>query len=453
MQLIETPITIPVSLGEPDLIDRIAAALRFRLAADEVPVRFAVTSVEGDRLHCEVGCISDVPDEYAEDRFAIFDFQKRSYDAGGGFNVAHIVPTGIGAEIGGHAGDATPVSQLLASCCDRLITHPNVVNASDINELPDNALYVEGSVLSRLLMGTVGLNPVRANRVMVVFDAQPDAMIENLIVNTVEAARATFGFNCSGLYKLDPALELEAEYAGSGRAVGRGRGIERLFGLIEARRGEFDALAISSLIGVPAGFHDKYFKSDGDMINPWGGIEAMLTHAVSHCFNTPSAHAPMLESREILNEDPGRVDPRMAAEAISSSFLTCVLKGLHRSPRIISDPTDWTDGNVLTARDISCLVIPEGCIGLPTLAALEQGLTVIAVREGSGLKAAEISSLPWAPGQLYVAENYIEAAGMLSALRAGITLDSVRRPLKKLDTITWSPVDQAAPTDRRHQGS
>ena len=77
-----------------------------------------------------------------------------------------LVPTGIGAAIGGHAGDATPVARLLASICDRLVTHPNVVNASDINELPENGLYVEGSVISRLLMGTAGLQPVRSNRVL-----------------------------------------------------------------------------------------------------------------------------------------------------------------------------------------------------------------------------------------------------------------------------------------------
>ena len=29
---------------------------------------------------------------------------------------------------------------------------------------------------------------------------------------------------------------------------------------------------------------------------------------------------------------------------------------------------------VIAAADISCLVIPEGCLGLPTLAAMEQGL-------------------------------------------------------------------------------
>ncbi|MFC2002561.1 DUF3326 domain-containing protein [Chloroflexota bacterium] len=36
---------------------------------------------------------------------------------------------------------------------------------------------------------------------------------------------------------------------------------------------------------------------------------------------------------------------------------------------------------LLTVVDISCLVIPDGCVGLPTLAALEQGIPVIAVRE------------------------------------------------------------------------
>ena len=81
-----------------------------------------------------------------------------------------LVPTGINATIGGHAGDAGPVARLFASVCDTLILHPNVVNASDINEMPENSLYVEGSVICRLLMGTVGLLRVRSNRVLVVID-------------------------------------------------------------------------------------------------------------------------------------------------------------------------------------------------------------------------------------------------------------------------------------------
>ena len=37
-----------------------------------------------------------------------------------------IVPTGIGAAIGGFAGDALPTARALSSVVDCLITHPNV---------------------------------------------------------------------------------------------------------------------------------------------------------------------------------------------------------------------------------------------------------------------------------------------------------------------------------------
>ena len=437
LQLLEKSLTIPAAPGNRGLIQHIENALSFRLGEGEIPVRLVIASVDDGNYLCEIGCLFGSDVSITEDRDSIFEMRRRDGATEGQFNAVHIVPTGIGAEIGGHAGDATPAAQLLAACCDQLITHPNVVNASDINEIPANAHYVEGSVLCRLLMGTVGLEPVRANRVVVVFDSQADAMIENLVLNTVDAARATYGLNCTGIYKLDPPLELTASFSTTGRAVGSGRGIDRLFDLLKETADDYDAVAISSLIGVPDGFHEMYFSSAGAMINPWGGIEAMLTHAVSHCLNVPSAHAPMMESREILNEDPGRVDPRMAAEAISSSFLQCVLKGLKQSPRIVVDPDRMAASGVLTVRDVSCLVIPDGCIGLPTLAALEQGIPVIAVREGSGLMAGELSTLPWRDHQLFIAENYWEAAGIMSALRAGIAPGSVRRPFNRLEVKTW----------------
>ena len=43
-----------------------------------------------------------------------------------------IVPTGIGASIGGYAGDALPAARLLSCVVDRLITHPNVLNGKDV---------------------------------------------------------------------------------------------------------------------------------------------------------------------------------------------------------------------------------------------------------------------------------------------------------------------------------
>jgi hypothetical protein len=75
-------------------------------------------------------------------------------------------------------------------------------------------------------------------------------------------------------------------------------------------------------------------------------------------------------------------------------------------------------------------VIPDGCIGLPTLAALEQGIPVIAVRENRNVMRNDLARLPWDTGRLYVVDNYWEAAGVMAALRAGMAPFSVRRPLK-----------------------
>jgi len=41
-----------------------------------------------------------------------------------------VVPTGIGASIGGFAGDAMPAARVLASVVDKLVTHPNVMNGA-----------------------------------------------------------------------------------------------------------------------------------------------------------------------------------------------------------------------------------------------------------------------------------------------------------------------------------
>ena len=43
----------------------------------------------------------------------------------------------------------------------------------------------------------------------------------------------------------------------------------------------------------------------------------------------------------------GVVDPRMSAEAVSSTFLHCVLKGLYRSPKIVCDKEGFGQKGVL----------------------------------------------------------------------------------------------------------
>ncbi len=359
----------------------------------------------------------------------LFELRRRVVENTDRFNAVLLVPTGIGAEIGGHAGDAGPVATLLAAVCDRLITHPNVVNASDIIDLPANAWYVEGSVISRLLLGGVGLRPARNNRLLVVIGHHSDELFVNAAINSVNAARASYGLTVPQIIRLDAGFEMDSSYSGSGRAAGQVRGLEQVFAALDSRRGGYDAVAITSQICVPPGYHADYFDSRGEMVNPWGGVEAMLTHALSARYAVPTAHSPMLETQEIANADPGIVDPRMAAEAVSLALLQCILKGLQRSPAIVTEPAAMERPGVITAEDVSCLVIPDGCIGLPTLAALEQGIPVIAVRENRNLMRNDLTALSWAAGQLHIVENYWEAAGVMAALQAGIDPAAVRRPL------------------------
>ncbi|PKU73540.1 hypothetical protein MA16_Dca008104 [Dendrobium catenatum] len=46
------------------------------------------------------------------------------------YTTVMIVPTGVGAAIGGYAGDALPVARTLASVADCVISHPNVISQS-----------------------------------------------------------------------------------------------------------------------------------------------------------------------------------------------------------------------------------------------------------------------------------------------------------------------------------
>lgn len=443
ISLTEHQCDIPRISGHKCLLAHFRQAIADSAVDGRIPIRFAVTATNEANYSCEFATMPVSLGTATRQTSSLFEFCPRVFKDTRTFNVALLVPTGIGAELGGHAGDAGPVARLLAEIVDTLVLHPNVVNASDVNEMPRNSLYVEGSVMTRLLMGTAGLLPVRSNRILVVIDAHLDRLFVNAAVNTVSGARAAYGLDCVEVVTVDPPMNLFAHYASSGRAAGTVKGMEVVCDLLNDRLGTFDAVSLSTVINVPPEYHQEYFDAGGQMVNPWGGVEAMLTHALSTIYDVPTAHSPMFESRMIADSDSGIVDPRMAAEAVSSTFLQCTLKGLRQSPRIITDPEAMNSDSVLTADQISCLVIPEGCLGLPTLAALEQGISVIAVRNKNLMKN-DLSALPWAPGQFHRANNYLEAAGLLAALRAGISAESVKRPLSETPFRRWVQPDVAS---------
>ncbi len=81
-------------------------------------------------------------------------------------------------------------------------------------------------------------------------------------------------------------------------------------------------------------------------------------------------------------------------------------------------------------------------VGLPTLAALEQGIPVIAVRENRNRMRNDLGELGFGDGKLFVVENYLEAVGVMTALRAGVALSSVRRPLANTVVCTERVAEQ-----------
>ncbi len=424
-------IEIPRQVAEGYSMTHFREFVETQTPENSVPVRFVVTKSDVDTFHCEIGCVVYPADtDFGFSQESIFEFEKRAYESSDEFNVALIVPTGVGVEVGGQAGDAGPAAMLLGKVCDNLILHPNVVNASDINEMTENSLYVEGSVLTRLLMGTIGLNKVRSNRVLTIIEDHEDSAFVDNTVNAINAARATYGMNGDNIAVLWPSFVMEAAESASGSAVGHIRNLEHLFKCLEHYEGEYDALAIASIIQYDSCDHLEYFVNAADRVNPWGGAEAMLTHAISHFFNIPSAHAPLCEDDEVEQIETGVVDPRIAAEVVSTAYINCVLKGLQRSPRIVTDPEQLTSTDIMTARDVHCIVIPESCLGMPVLAALEQGIKVIAVKNDS-LMENDIAELPWAAGQFFKVDSYAEAAGIIEALKFGIDPRSLYRPILK----------------------
>ena len=373
---------------------------------------------------CEVGFVHSTEDaSNAQD--SVLTYLPEGGSPDNRFTVAFSIPTGIGAEIGGHAGDAGPFAMLLGEVCDRLILHPNVVNASDINEMPANALYVEGSALTRVLMGSRALQPVRGNRVGVLLEPGVTDSVEAAI-NSVNAAVSSYGLDCPFISILPSAIAADFVVADSGRITGALGNMEALDAEVQKHLGEMDCLALASAITVPGDISQAYYAGEHSL-NPWGGAEAMLTHYITETYGIPSAHAPMLTPEE-QGLMTGIVDPRLAAEVISLAYIQCVLKGLRKSPRLI--PAEQAaHTHAITAASIDALVIPDGCLGLPVLAALHRGTAVIAVRENRNMMRNPLAEIFLGFHNLHFVDTYLEACGLLVSIKAGIATRSLRRPL------------------------
>jgi len=256
--------------------------------------------------------------------------------------VVLIVPTGVGASIGGFAGDALPVARAIAQISDTLITHPNVLNGAQLYWPIPNALYVEGYALDKFAAGCWGLQPVHQNRIGLILDAgiEPDLQLRHL--QAVDAARATLGLNITDWVLTDRPLQVELRISQSGASWGT---IGNPDSLLRAAQ-KLIELARVEAIAVVARFPDdegslaleNYRRGKG--VDPLAGAEAVISHIVVRTFKIPCAHAPALSA---LPLDP-HLSPRSAAEEIGYTFLPCVLAGLGKAPQFVTPTVGQASG-------------------------------------------------------------------------------------------------------------
>jgi hypothetical protein len=384
---------------------------------EEPPLRWFISQAEPRRLTVEATEVRGA--------FAPAVPEPEPVPAGGPAVVVSLIPTGIGCEIGGFAGDAAPVTVLLSRAADYVVTNPNAVNASDFVVTDERILYTEGRCIDLFAAGAVNLYRARGNRIGVIIDAADAGAVDH-VFNLVNAARAIHGVDIAGCIVTDGPVGTRCVRMPSGAYVGDVAHPERLLAaaqqLVDAGA---DALAVTTNIGgLDAGDYADHFR--GDHPNPVGGAEAILSHLLVNRFHLPVAHAPMVNFKCAT----GVVDARAAGEHVSPSGLACVLIGLRDAPQIRRRPGRAL-GPAIGVANVVAVVAPAGALGgAPILHALHRGIPVIGVRENACLFDVSAQRLGLT-GVIEVA-NYVEAAGTILALRSGIGLASLRRPLPAL---------------------
>jgi len=340
-----------------------------------------------------------------------------------------IVPTGIGCDTGGFAGDALPTAKLLAAASGCLITHPNVMNGGTLSEKDKNIFYVEGYSLDRFIKGEVGLKSVKQQKIGIIFDASIEHEILVRHLQVADACTATLGINVASyvITKEPIGIVLDSESSRISGGI-----IENPDTLIEAGKSLIEkgitAIAIVAKFPDDSDSPQTSFYREGKGIDPISGVEAVISHLISKFLKVPCAHAPALKTIEV-NEN---LDPRAASEEIGYTFLPSVLIGLSNAPDLIELPNK---NELITVHpnQLETIVVPNGALGGEgVLACIERGLNIIAVKNQNVLKVNNHSfNIP----NLIEANNYVEAAGIILSIKKGINIKSIRRPLRKIQNI------------------
>ena len=351
------------------------------------------------------------------------------------FTVVLIVPTGVGASIGGFAGDALPVARAIAQISDTLITHPNVLNGAQLYWPIANALYVEGYALDKFAQGCWGLQPVHQNRIGLILDRgiEPDLQLRHL--QAVDASRATLGLNITDYVLTDAPLNVELRMSESGASWGTIANPDSLLRAAEKliTQAKVEAIAVVARFPDDLGSLALANYRHGKGVDPLAGAEAVISHLIVRTFKIPCAHAPALLP---LPLDP-HLSPRSAAEEIGYTFLSCVLAGLSKAPQFTVQKTQENSQLSITADRVDAVVIPATACGGSAILSLSGRSTVQIIAVGDNKTQMQATPEKLGIKALQV-NSYLEAIGVLVALRTGISPASLGAGISPLRCLSDS---------------
>lgn len=332
------------------------------------------------------------------------------------FLTSLIIPTGIGASIGGFAGDASPAVRLLSSVCP-VIVNPNAVNGAVFSGIKQNIFYTEGYSLNKFFKGEIALRESKHNKIGVIFDSAIPQDVLNVHINTLNAIKSVYGLDIIGYELTKEPVGVEFYISENGISNGTLANAETLFKSTEnlIKKGA-EAVAVVCYF-PPSDIEDSEYSENGG-VDPVGGVEAIISHLISREFNIPVAHAPAFCDIEITSKI---VDRRASAEYITPTFLPCIILGLYNAPRIIDINKKIHSDYCID--DLNCLIMPYDSLGcIPVLECVKRNIPVLAVKNNTTALDVTAQNL-----NIKVTEvnSYLEAAGYILALKEGISFDAV----------------------------
>ena len=283
---------------------------------------------------------------------------------------AFIIPTGVGASIGGFAGDGSKWARKLAKYC-KLIVNPNVVNAACFSGITENMLYVEGHSLDEFFKGKCKLKETSNNKIGVVFDKSISQDALNVHLNTINAVKTVYDIDIIGYEITEDEVGVEFFVDKSGASMGNIKNLSTIKNAAEKllTRGA-DAIAI--VCNFPEEQGDDYANGIG--VDPVGGVEAIISHYISKELKIPCAHAPAFKNLDIETK---LVDSRCSAEYITPTFLPCILIGLAQAPLI-----SYAEG--ISVDDVDFLAVPYDSLGgIPMLEMSKLNKKIYVIKENN----------------------------------------------------------------------